>query len=69
MTPLLRQMLQVRVALTAVVQRGWTSLERLFCSKAQVAQRAAGRSEARKRQEMEVDRLDRLRNPGNYRGR
>ena len=62
-------MLQVRVALTAVVQRGWTSLERLFRSKAQVAQQAAGKCEARKRQEMEVDRLDRLRNPGNYRGR
>lgn len=69
MTPLRSKVLHVGVILTAVLQRAWESLERLFRSKAQVAQRATGRFEALKRREMEVERLDRLRHPSNYQGR
>ncbi|MCX6902264.1 MAG: hypothetical protein NTW03_02035 [Verrucomicrobia bacterium] len=69
MTPFLRKVLHVGVIGTAVFARVCERIERLFRSKARVAQRATGRFEALKRKEMEVERLDRLRNPGNYRGR
>ena len=41
----------------------------LVLSKATLARRAVLRSEERERQANEAERLDRLRNPGNYRGR
>ena len=41
----------------------------LVLSKAALARRAVLRSEERERQASEAERLDRLRNPGNYRGR
>ena len=41
----------------------------LVLSKTTLARRALLRTEARERQEKEAERLDRLRNPGNYRGR
>jgi len=69
MTPLSRKVLHVGVIVTGVFARVCERIELLFRSKAQVAQRATGRFEALKRKEMEVERLDRLRNPGNYRGR
>ena len=69
MTPFLRRVLHLGVLVTSVFQRVWEHLERLFRSKTQLVQRATGRFEALKRKEMEVERLDRLRNPGNYRGR
>jgi hypothetical protein len=69
MTPFLQKALHVGVIVTALFQRVWESLERIFCSKARLAQRATGRFEALKRREMEIERLDRLRNPGNYQGR
>jgi len=69
MTPFLRRVLHIGVLVTLVFKRVWESLERLFRSKTQLSQRATGRFEALKRKEMEVERLDRLRNPGNYRGR
>jgi hypothetical protein len=69
MTPFLRRVLHVGVIGTAVFARIWERIELLFCSKAQVARRATGRFEALKRKEMEEERLDRLRNPGDYRGR
>ena len=40
-----------------------------FLSKTENARRASGRSEALKREEMEAERLDRLRHPSNYQGR
>jgi hypothetical protein len=43
--------------------------ELIFLSKRENARRASGRSETLKRQEMEAERLDRLRNPSNYQGR
>ncbi|MBI5386940.1 MAG: hypothetical protein HZA90_19890 [Verrucomicrobia bacterium] len=69
MTTFLRRVLHVGVILSAVFKRVWESIERLFRSKEQLARRATGRFEAFKRKEMEVERLDRLRNPSNYQGR
>jgi hypothetical protein len=42
---------------------------RLFHSKQENVDRTAGVIGARKLQAMEAERLDRLRNPGNYRGK
>ena len=69
MTSFLRKVLHVGVIAAAVFQRAWETIELLFRSKAQVARRATGRFEALKRKEMEVERLDRLRHPSDYRGR
>ena len=69
MTPFQRRVLHIGVIATAVLARVWKGTESLFRSKEQVAQRTTGRFEAPQRKEMEVERLDRLRNPGNYRGR
>lgn len=69
MKPLLRQVLHAGVIVSAVFKRLWETTERLFRSKAQLARRDSGRFEALKRREMEIERLDRLRNPGDYRGR
>jgi len=50
--------------------RGWMEkLGTLVLSKTTLAQRALLKSEAREREASEVERLDRLRNPGDYRGR
>jgi hypothetical protein len=69
MTPFLHRALHLGVILSAVFKRVWETIERPFYSKAEAARRASGRFEALKRKEMEVERLDRLRNPGDYRGR
>ena len=42
---------------------------RLFVSKTELARRALLQSERREREADEAERLDRLRNPGDYRGR
>lgn len=49
----------------------WLSakLRWLFETEAEAARRDSSDLEERTRREFEVDRLDRLRNPGNYRGR
>ena len=44
-------------------------LWRFALCKTAIARRAALRTEARERNEMEAERLDRLRNPSDYRGR
>jgi hypothetical protein len=44
-------------------------LWRFVLCKTTTAPRVALRTEARQRSEMEAERLDRLRNPGDYRGR
>ena len=44
-------------------------LESFFLSKATLSRRAGLRTEVREREANEVERLDRLRNPHNYRGR
>jgi hypothetical protein len=41
----------------------------LASTKSALARRTLLKTEARERKEFEADRLDRLRNPGNYRGR
>jgi hypothetical protein len=69
MKPFLHRMLHAGVIASAVCKRIWEGFELLFRSKAEVARRASGRFEALKRREMEIERLDRLRNPGDYRGR
>jgi len=51
-----------------VLQAGaW--IARLFTSKAKLARRALLQSERREQAASEAERLDRLRNPGDYRGR
>jgi hypothetical protein len=69
MTTFLRRVLHVGVFTTNVLARVWERIERLFLSKAQFARRTTGKFEALKRTEMEIERLDRLRNPDDYRGR
>jgi hypothetical protein len=56
-------------ALFSAVLRGLEKIADLASSKSALARRALLRTEARERKEFEADRLDRLRNPGNYRGR
>ncbi len=69
MKPLLRGLLQAGVFISAAFARVWRTFERLFYSKAEVDRRASGRFESLKRKVLETERLDRLRNPDNYRGR
>ena len=69
MTPFQKKMLRAGVNIEAVTRRAWEGVGRLFLSKAAAAQRASGRFEALKRRELEAERLDRLRNPGNYQGK
>jgi hypothetical protein len=69
MNPLLRGMLRFGVIVTALFKRVWERIEPFVRTQAQVAKRAPGRFEALKRKEMELERLDRLRNPSDYQGR
>jgi hypothetical protein len=69
MTRLLRKVLHLGVIVAAVLQRAWESVERRFRPKTQTVFRSARRFDVLKRKEMELERLDRLRNPGDYRGR
>jgi hypothetical protein len=69
MKPFLHALLQAGVFVSAAFARVWNTFERLFYSKAEVARRASGRFEALKRKVLEAERLDRLRNPHDYRGR
>ncbi len=49
--------------------RAMEKLGSLLQSKTTLTRRAVLRTEAREREANEAERLDRLRNPGNYRGR
>lgn len=69
MKSFLRGLLHAGVFVSAVFARVWRTLERPFYSKAEVERRASGRFESLKRKVLEAERLDRLRNPDNYRGR
>ncbi len=69
MTPFFHRLLHGGVVVSAVFKRAWESVESCFRSKEALARRTSGRFEALKRREMENERLDRLRNPSNYRGR
>jgi hypothetical protein len=51
------------------VFRATEKLRSLFVSKATQAQRAVLKTEERERETNEAERLDRLRNPQDYRGR
>jgi hypothetical protein len=50
-------------------RRGLEKLADLLRSKGELTRRAVMRTEARERQAAEAERLDRLRNPSDYRGR
>ena len=69
MKPFFLSLLHLGVIVSAIFKRVWESMEWLFLSKAGLARRASGRFEALKRREMEIERLDRLRNPSDYQGR
>ena len=59
----------VRARIETALRRVGTTLGRLFLSKAGVTRLASGRFDALPRREMEAERLDRLRNPGDYIGK
>jgi len=69
MTPFLEKMFRAGGTIATALARFRERVELIFLSKRENARRAAGRLEALKRQEMEAERIDRLRNPGNYQGR
>lgn len=69
MTPFSKSLLRTFVRVEGVTKRVWEGFGRVFLSKEQAARRDTDRFETFKRREMEEERLDRLRNPGNYRGR
>ena len=69
MKPFLRGLLQAGVIASAGFARVWRTFERLLYSKEEAARRASGRFETLKRKVLEAERLDRLRNPDDYRGR
>ncbi len=66
---ILIRMLHAGAIAAAVLQGLWRRLDALFRSKAETRRLALARFEALKRQQIEIERLDRLRNPGDYRGR
>jgi hypothetical protein len=51
------------------ILRAFQNLTSFFFFKTTMARRALLRTEARERDRMEAERLDRLRNPHDYRGR
>jgi len=57
------------VILAKMVGRVWEGIRKLFLSKVEIARRTVWRFEALKRKTSEAERLDRLRNPSNYRGK
>jgi hypothetical protein len=69
MTPSLHRVRHFGVIVSAVFKGVCERIELLFRSKADVARRASERSDALKRRQMELERLDRLRHPSNYQGR
>jgi hypothetical protein len=69
MMPFHRRILHLAVIVTAVFKRAWERIEPLLRSRAAMARRASGRIENLKRKEGEMERIDRLRNPDDYRCR
>ena len=66
MKPFFNKMVRVGGAIATALTR---FRESVFHSKLENARRASGRFETLKRQEMEAERIDRLRNPSDYQGR
>ena len=69
MTPFRRRLLRLGVLAEAGFKRVWEAVVRVSLSKEQAARRSTTRFMALQRAEQESERLDRLRNPGNYRGK
>ena len=53
----------------AALTRGWAKVRLLFLSGSGAEKRASGKFATLQEREMEAERLDRLRNPGDYQGR
>ena len=69
MTPFLEKIIRAGGIIATALARVRERLGTALLSKTENARRALGKSEARKREEMEAERLDRLRHPSNYQGR
>jgi hypothetical protein len=61
--------LRVRLIVATVLCRVWERIELPFLFKDEVAWRASGKLETRKRKDLEAERIDRLTNPRNYQGK
>ena len=57
------------VRIETLLKRASQGIERLFLSKDEAGRRDTGRLETIQRREFEAERLDRLRNPGDYEGK
>ena len=69
MTRFRRRLLRLTTATEAGFKLAWEAVVHVFLSKERAARRSSMRFMALQRAEQESERLDRLRNPGNYRGR
>ena len=69
MNSFLQKLLHLGVGIETLLKRVPQSIERLFLSKDEAGRRDTGRLETIQRREFEAERLDRLRNPGDYEGK
>jgi hypothetical protein len=69
MTPFLEKIIRAGATIATALARVRERIGTAFLSKPGNARRAFGRSEALKREEMEAERIDRLRHPSDYQGR
>ena len=63
--PSLQPLLRLRTAIATLLQQAWAAVAGCFLSKDQADRRSATRLRAK----LEAERLDRLRNPRDYRGK
>ena len=69
MNSFFQTLLHLGVGIEALLKRASQGIERLFLSKDEAGRRDTGRLETLQRRELEAERLDRLRNPGDYEGK
>lgn len=69
MTPFFRSLRRVGGAFRTMTDRVGQALGRVFLSKTLFARRASTRFEESQRRALELERLDRLRNPSDYLGK
>ena len=69
MNSFFQKLLHLGVGIETLLKRVPQSIERLFLSKDEAGRRDTGRLETLQRRELEAERLDRLRNPGDYEGK
>ena len=63
------KLLRAGVVASAWMEKTFAFFERLLRVPTDAAGRRSGRFKALERRESEIERLDRIRNPGDYRGR